>query len=1401
MKYKFLFCLLLSFLALHSRGAALQSDNFTIDRGEEFTSSVNINIEDAPLDGYSGFQFDIVLPTDFSVTGVQLGGGMNNFSISSKTLPDGRVRVIGYTNGDNLTTAVRNIVGITYTTSSTTPAGPQTVSYTNVFFSTPDGGDVFFNNSSFQITVRIPAKEIQLNAYNLTLMVGTTDRLEATVLPADAEMKNVTWNSNDLSIASVSADGTVTAIAAGSTTVTATCGEATATCTVTVKGTDGITVNPGDGTHEDEDDDNPGGNTENGGSLTGNDLTLRVNQTAAIEIGLPDGLDVTPTLVWTLENNGAEFVSMTVSQNTLSASFRGLKVGQTGYTVSISSADGNIEAVSGKITVIAETPLSSLRLEPADVTMAKNALPVTLTPIYTPQEDTMPALSWSSDNTAVAVVDDNGKVTPVGEGSCLITANATDGSMLSATCRVTVTAPIDGGFQFEFDDSVMGGIEGVTIYLGDSFTITPKAQEGYDLPENITWNSSDITKVTVDPKGNVTGVGLGEATVTASAVVNGETVAASCKVIVIPIPASEITLSADDLTLLVGTTDRLTATVEPDNTTFPDITWSSQNEDIAKVSADGTVTAIAAGSTTVTATCGEATASCTVTVKGTGGITVNPGDGTHEDEDDDDPGGNTENGGSLTGNDLTLRVNQTGAIEIGLPEGLDVTPTLVWTLENNGADLVSMTVSQNTLSASFRGLKVGQTGYTVSIESADGNIEAVSGKITVIAETPLSSLRLDPEEVTMAKNALPVTLTPIYTPQNATMPALSWSSDNTAVAVVDDNGKVTPVGEGSCLITANATDGSMLSATCRVTVTAPIDGGFQLEFDDSVMGGIEGVTIYLGDSFTITPKAQEGYDLPENITWNSSDITKVTVDPKGNVTGVGLGEATVTASAVVNGESVAASCKVIVIPIPASEITLSADDLTLLVGTTDRLTATVEPDNTTFPDITWSSQNEDIAKVSADGTVTAIAAGSTTVTATCGEATATCTVTVKGTGGITVNPGDGTHEDEDDDNPGGNTENGGSLTGNDLTLRVNQTAAIEIGLPEGLDVTPTLIWTLENNGAELVSMTVSQNTLSASFRGLKVGKTGYTVSISSANGNIEAVSGKITVIPSFIPDEPSIPTNPGDDGNGEDKDEMGWYGNHNGTYVSALRIREGNTIGMRVNEAEGGYPDAWTYIWSFENETIGEGEEIETPAELASEAQGRDEMTVSQNSYLVNVTNYGPENEIFYQVELSTRAVDVYKRPATPSELLRKGDGTSCTFVVMMDKLDDDQLAKLGYNFVYGYTDSEGNDHILDNTTERYTYTIPEIYNNTANRFWAYSFWIYADGSVISSGLRNLDGSADENFDASSFEGYIPTRSSSIGVVTGIYTVEGQFVGKDLDRIGSGIYIVKTTKGSYKIIR
>lgn len=84
-------------------------------------------------------------------------------------------------------------------------------------------------------TLPITVTGVTLNKATLVKNVGESEKITATVAPANATDKTVVWTTSDAKIATVGADGTVKAIAVGTATITAKAGTKTATCAVTIK--------------------------------------------------------------------------------------------------------------------------------------------------------------------------------------------------------------------------------------------------------------------------------------------------------------------------------------------------------------------------------------------------------------------------------------------------------------------------------------------------------------------------------------------------------------------------------------------------------------------------------------------------------------------------------------------------------------------------------------------------------------------------------------------------------------------------------------------------------------------------------------------------------------------------------------------------------------------------------------------------------------------------------------------------------------------------------------------------------------------------------------------------------------------------------------------------------------
>ena len=395
----------------------------------------------------------------------------------------------------------------------------------------------------------------------------------------------------------------------------------------------------------------------------------------------------------------------------------------------------------------------------------------TLTATVLPNNATNKTLNWTSSNTSVATVDQNGKVTAKAVGSATITATATDGSDVSASCQVSVIIPVT---------SITLSQTSANIFQSGTLTLTATVSPNDATIKTLNWTSTNTDVATVDQNGKVTAMAVGNATIKATAT-DGSGKSATCAVTVKGI--TNITLNKTATSLLVGDSETLTATITPSGVINKTLTWSSSNTSVATVDQNGKVTAKAVGNATITATTTDGTnlsASCEVTVNGITNITLN------------------KTATSLfVGDSETLTATFT-------PSGV-INKTLTWSSSNTNV----ATVDQN---GKITAKKVGTA--TITATATDGTNQKATCVVTVKGIT----------NITLNKTATSLfvgdseTLTPTFTPSGVINKTLTWSSSNTSVATVDQNGKVTAKAAGTATITATATDGSGVSASCLVTV-------------------------------------------------------------------------------------------------------------------------------------------------------------------------------------------------------------------------------------------------------------------------------------------------------------------------------------------------------------------------------------------------------------------------------------------------------------------------------------------------------------------------------------------------------------------------------------------------------
>lgn len=220
------------------------------------------------------------------------------------------------------------------------------------------------------------------------------------------------------------------------------------------------------------------------------------------------------------------------------------------------------------------------------------------------------AVTYKSSNKKVATVTSKGVVKGVKAGTATITATSKKNSKVKATCKVTVKTVKVKAINTA---RVMG------IKRGDSVQLVYNVLPTNATNKGLTFKSNDTSIVKVTSKGKLTGVSTGAATVIVKSKDGAVTHKISVNVFKKPVLVKKVTLNKTKDTMYVGEEYKLKGTITPNNASNKRLYWISSNPDVATVvKTNGTVKALKAGTTTVTAYAsdsGAKKASCKITVR------------------------------------------------------------------------------------------------------------------------------------------------------------------------------------------------------------------------------------------------------------------------------------------------------------------------------------------------------------------------------------------------------------------------------------------------------------------------------------------------------------------------------------------------------------------------------------------------------------------------------------------------------------------------------------------------------------------------------------------------------------------------------------------------------------------
>ena len=700
-------------------------------------------------------------------------------------------------------------------------------------------------------------------------------------------------------------------------------------------------------------------------------------------------------------------------------------------TVYASTADGGFVATCH---VVVDVPVESITLSEytKDDVYVGQSFPLVVT--VNPDDATDAEIIWSSSDSKVAVVSSDGVVTAVGPGSATVTASSRG---LSAECSVNVLLAAD---HVHLSDTV------VTILAGHTKKISAKVFPVNSTDSKFTWESNNVDVATVDPNGVITARRPGEAIIKVS--VNAYTFA-ECRVIVKILPEA-LVIDPSTLSVKPGEKFQLNCLIYPESASEKEVSWKSDNPTVAAVSSSGVITGVGPGKTNVhvlSSSNPELCGTCEVSVvtpvagitlsksslelfvgEGNGSVsaTVKPSDATNKalDWESSDPSVASVAEGESNTVVITPVKASSKAVNV-IARSVDdtsVTATCVVTVKQHvknltlSKDFVEMYVGDNesievTISPDdatgksvewtssdksvvsvsdgrLTALKAGEA--TVTVKALDGS--NVNSSCRVVVRPHVSSVTLSKTSFSLALNSS-AKLEATVLPADAPNKGVSWSSDNSSVVTVYDDGYVIAKSVGSAVITVTTLDQGKTS-TCLITVVPPISG---ISLDKTTLSLNAGSS----EQLNATVNAVDGADT--HVVWSSSDNSVASVDDFGKVTGHKAGTALIIATS--SDPSKTASCVVTVLEntIEATSLEITPKTKVLRVGETFTLGLTVLPLGAAAH-INWFNNNPSVVLLQDDGIIMAKGVGKATIVARDAEdklEPAICEVTVVGASDVT----------------------------------------------------------------------------------------------------------------------------------------------------------------------------------------------------------------------------------------------------------------------------------------------------------------------------------------------------------------------------------------------------------------
>ena len=267
---------------------------------------------------------------------------------------------------------------------------------------------------------------------------------------------------------------------------------------------------------------------------------------------------------------------------------------------------------------------------------------------------------------------------------------------------------------------------------------------------------------------------------------------------------------------------------------------------------------------------------------------------------------------------------------------------------------------------------------TVTVTSLDNPGLTDTVKVTVTS-LPIEGISIaEPGAISVGEK---IRLELEFIPKNTTEKSVLWHSSNPDVLSVDKSGTVTAKSEGEATITVTSTVNNQIVASITVKVDQKKE--IQIIPPESVSIKSQSQIGRVGSTLKLSAELYPA-GAEAGLIWHSSDESVATISQKGVLTCHKAGEVTVTVSC---GDGIESSIRITVKEVLSKNIDLDFDDIShteeggyvLKQGSSGKVIATLD-EGATILSVTFASSDENVAKISGDGVITALKGGTTTIT-------------------------------------------------------------------------------------------------------------------------------------------------------------------------------------------------------------------------------------------------------------------------------------------------------------------------------------------------------------------------------------------------------------------------------------